>query len=962
MGKPTLLEPGHLYNVPAEHKNDVPIHYIITWIKQRLPEFGGAIPTSLADRVLIIKSRTGSGKSTALPVHVFRILRNENTHSFQKYLGRSVICTQPRVLTAVTLAKDIGASTHYPDMILGQTVGYQTKPLTEKPNRGLIYATAGVLLAQLHTMTDDEIASRYAFMIIDEAHERALGIDLMLMYIKSMLERMLQRGSIGALRIPFVILTSATIDTHKYSTYFGIGKENIILVEGRQYGVETHWPLYNTNNYVKTACETALTIHKENIHDRPTEADILIFMPGMAEIRFLSMLLNNANMDLAKEKLPLMLILPIDSEAIAQENEAYLGLKAEIKNLWVKNPLTAKVEKPLRRVIVSTVVAETGLTIETLKYVIDPGWNRSVETYYPEWAGGLITRPAAQSRIEQRKGRVGRVFPGHFYPLYTKHVFEQIPAQQYPEIITEGPGAIFLSIVVETIKKNKEGVFKAEEIDMLDPPPTDALASAIERAIVAGLLTRGEKGLQLTQLGDIASRFSFLSIEEARMCFSGYFWQAAISDIATILAVVSVADKKLTNLLDSKQRNGAMLAEAVLAGIPPFLQNIDNAYTNIHLLLADDLLEGLFIFEGFQHAIVYFINNKVNNVAKHLREWCEKKMLKYSSMVQILARREDILNELAIVGLNPFHQWQNRLASANAETFLKRVCTLKQCMYEAYRLNCFCYDEHRLLYTGRNGIHFSYHDAVIKNPSCIVTPRIMLSPVSKQYMEWRIEPSFVSVLDGFVNVDINFLLPRQEIPNILGGVEDEEEEPPLPIQVFLHKYVKTHFHFSGKSFKELKMKPGQTIKFPETTLINMIPDIPKNVVQTYLEISVCHQYSFKRLIYCETFYTDMDDVQHENSVELIGLPMAAHHLTINDFNKLYHLLKPDGFLMVYDLHQSQEAFWLHSLQDALGHHTIRRDMDFHTIPEWETIFKECGFTPIFSKQPSEHELFIVFKK
>lgn len=157
-------------------------------------------------------------------------------------------------------------------------------------------------------------------------------------------------------------------------------------------------------------------------------------------------------------------------------------------------------------------------------------------------------------------------------------------------------------------------------------------------------------------------------------------------------------------------------------------------------------------------------------------------------MVQILARREDILNELAIVGLNPFHQWQNRLASANAETFLKRVCTLKQCMYEAYRLNCFCYDEHRLLYTGRNGIHFSYHDAVIKNPSCIVTPRIMLSPVSKQYMEWRLEPSFVSVLDGFVNVDINFLSPRQEIPNILGGVEDEEEEPPLPIQVF---YINT---------------------------------------------------------------------------------------------------------------------------------------------------------------------------
>ncbi|QED21647.1 hypothetical protein ASFV_Kyiv_2016_131_00111 [African swine fever virus] len=64
----------------------------------------------------------------------------------------------------------------------------------------------------------------------------------------------------------------------------------------------------------------------------------------------------------------------------------------------------------------------------------------------------------------------------------------------------------------------------------------------------------------------------------------------------------------------------------------------------------------------------------------------------------------------------------------------------------------------------------------------------MLSPVSKQYMEWRLEPSFVSVLDGFVNVDINFLLPRQEIPNILGGVENEEEEPLCPFRYF---YINT---------------------------------------------------------------------------------------------------------------------------------------------------------------------------
>ena len=146
---PTLLARGSISGV-----DEIAIEYIIKIIKKHMNEFGYN-RADLSDRIWIIQAKTGSGKSTVIPVELFRILRNKDTPVVNVYSGASVLCTQPRILTAIELAKNVNNinSPWNPDMIMGKTVGYQTGPFTNKPPKGLVYATLGVLTVQLNNHT-----------------------------------------------------------------------------------------------------------------------------------------------------------------------------------------------------------------------------------------------------------------------------------------------------------------------------------------------------------------------------------------------------------------------------------------------------------------------------------------------------------------------------------------------------------------------------------------------------------------------------------------------------------------------------------------------------------------------------------------------------------------------------------------------------------------------------------------
>ena len=270
---PTLLVPGSIEGV-----DEVPIKYIISWIKNHMFEYGYT-EANMSDRILIIRAETGSGKSTIMPVELFRLLRNKDTPSNIRYRGQKVLCTQPRVLTAIELAYTVAytRSPWNPDMILGKTVGFSTGPLKERAS-GLIFATADTLKAKFNSNKDDEIMDEYKFIIIDEAHERSVGSDILLF----MLYKFYKRNE-GNKKLPFLLLASATFDTIKYAKYYDIDIDNIIKVTGGNYNIEQHYLPRDTDNIYESIVSTIKEINKND--DIPEKADILIFAPGMKEMK-----------------------------------------------------------------------------------------------------------------------------------------------------------------------------------------------------------------------------------------------------------------------------------------------------------------------------------------------------------------------------------------------------------------------------------------------------------------------------------------------------------------------------------------------------------------------------------------------------------------------------------------------------------------------------------------------------
>ena len=772
MPAPTLLVPGSLKLSTdlstARVSRDIPVLYITSWLKHRMPEYGYQ-KAMLKDRILIVRAETGSGKSTVLPVEIFRILRNKDTPIATRYNGGNVICTQPRILTAISLSNDVSGRPWNPDMILGQTVGYQTGPITNKPNRGLLYATAGILATQLEYQSDSHIMELYRFILIDEAHERSQDCDMTLMLLKNFYLR-----NIGNKNLPFLILTSATFNITRYATYFGIGLENTIEVIGRTYPIETYWPLTNCNDYAKAAADIALKIHQDNYSDNSLLADILISMPGQKEI---TLVLEHLNMAISNDKNteiknPLdFLIISISGDNIKTESGDFRLLFEKIEKL-------PKIfgKPPKRRIIVSTVVAETGLTVDTLKYVIDAGWSRTTEIYQPWEIGGLITRPAPQSRIKQRKGRVGRMFPGNFYPLYTENVYKSLDEQQLPDIISIGIKEKFLKLIGEQQKQKvltkKKPEFIIEDISLLDPPAIESFIMANATANLLGFLSfesvlpkhwppnfdlifNIKYGCGLTYIGYIASIFS-ISMESIRMILMGYVYDIAAEDLLNIAIIIGVTKRDIYLI---KELNSKNIGDKILMDVIADFKGSDSIHncSELKLLLMDDILEMLLIYNHFL--------DKVNKLTiNELFTWCKNIGINFKTFMTLTEKRDDIIEEMYIAGLDPFRLEKNKLKNnLNNET----IIGLKKCIYGGYMNNILKYE---------NNNYFTNQKVKVKvlnlekntKPKWIITDLIKLVPVKSLNPEkpapllYDIEANMISVIDGFFYPDINYTFPTQE--------------------------------------------------------------------------------------------------------------------------------------------------------------------------------------------------------
>ena len=745
MPLPTLLVKGSIEGI-----DEVPITYITNWLKNHMYEYGHASAT-LNDRILVIQAKTGSGKSTILPVEVFRILRNKDVPLGTRYTGQKVICTQPRVLTAIELAKDV--TVRNKDMVVGLTVGYHTKPAVEKPRTGLIYATLGILSRQLTVFTDEMLMKEYKFIIIDEAHERTMGSDIALFMLYHFYKR-----NVGNKNLPFLILTSATIDTKKYADYFNISYDNMILISGQSYDIITNWAPNDINNLLMYTCDVVKNICL--INDPVDKADVLIFVPGAKETKSLIEALK-------KLQISNVLILKLDSGAVEHNTYDYKMLFTDQNNLPKKN------NKIPRRIIVSTAVAETGLTIGTCKYVIDYGYHRSMETYPLYNATGLITKPAPQSRITQRRGRVGRLFDGVFYPTYTEESYNLLDKQQLPEIFTSSNEYNYVHLVFHKIL----GKLEIDKLNLLDPPSIETFINANSIATLLGFI---DNNSLLTNLGKIASKFSSISMEHAKIIFSGFINNVAILDLVTICALMKSDKERLfmtfrkykkhmeENNLEYNKSIPCCDGYALHESLPKFIMegSTDEYYYKYKLLICDEFIESLFIFESFINIIMKYKDVEL------VEMWCMDNCLNFSELQTVYYNRESIIDELLASGIDILYNNEFRIIHQDEIKFMESLINIKKCIYEGLKNNIIIYDEDTKFYKSLKGdlriiVNSSILNTQLQNklyaagtitdyitPKYMITDRFIISQNMSEEIMYSINTNYISILDGYIYPDL----------------------------------------------------------------------------------------------------------------------------------------------------------------------------------------------------------------
>lgn len=823
---PTLAKKGHL-KAPSSPKANpaeveglqkqlnewVPIQYVIEWFRRRANNVG------IENRVLVLKVETAGGKSTMFPPELYNaMVRGTDLPG--------IICTQPRVVTAIANVHEI--LKNYPNLRLGETIGWSTQYNKLRPTGfGLLSATIGTLTAQLQSMTDEEFMNAYRFVLIDETHERDLQTDMAISVLKGILTRNSKNP-----RCPFVVLMSATFEPAKFLRYFGLPAApplqlfagNFVWCVGQSAGFTEEWDWNDGKtvpNYPAAAAAVVRKIIAENPDDPVEKGDIIIFMPGAKEATSTLEALNVLNHELFRKGENIFSPLNIERSVIVSQGPDYRGLSLPLEQhrvvIRTKSGEAKPKSAPTRRVIIGTNVLETGITLPGLKYVIDSGYNREIE-YNPIYrVRALITRPAPESRVIQRRGRAGRKFPGVFYPLYPVGVFRKLPNQQFAQILTEDCTDIFLDIIFEQLRSktalaakdgkilSEEPEFRISDIDMLDNPPADSISAAIEALYSVGYIKcaggggetetnstatkaeatgrpegaemgvlpaadkatnsrsiplPGSQGIVVTPLGRLAGRLSGVRPEITRIILAAFSWKANPLDMLTIAAYLLVDTQLLkTDMVDGKQMqdlqtNWGEIYHRALGGQPHA-----SSATKVRLLLADEFIDGLALFLAAR----VIITANQQDAVKELRQWCHKNSVSHGGLMQFLKTRDDLIERCLAAGINVFAPYTS--LGDPSVPYVETCARIKSCIYEGFRRNAA---------TLRDGAYCSVAGMPIKMPALLreltkqfgdgVLPRNilyheLLLRQDTQTNVYTARTNRVSVMDGFVCVDGDFIGP-----------------------------------------------------------------------------------------------------------------------------------------------------------------------------------------------------------
>lgn len=369
---------------------------------------------------------------------------------------------------------------------------------------------------------------------------------------------------------------SATLDAEKFQKYFNDAP--LLAVPGRTHPVEIYYTPEFQRDYLDAAIRTVLQIHATE-----DDGDILLFLTGEEEIEDACRKISLEGDELIREQDcgPLQ-VYPLYGSLPPHQQQKIFDPAPE--------PLKPNGRKG-RKVIISTNIAETSLTIDGIVYVVDPGFSKQ-KVYNPRIrVESLLVSPISKASAQQRAGRAGRTRPGKCFRLYTEEAFKkELIEQSYPEILRSNLASTVLEL-------KKLGIDDLVHFDFMDPPAPETMMRALEELNYLQCLS--DDG-DLTALGRMASQFP-LDPMLATMLIGAPAFQCA-QEILTIVAFLSVPNVFVRPAAARKRADEAKMAFAHPDG---------------------DHLTLLNVYEGFNSEEAHSIG---------LHQWCRDNFLSYRSL------------------------------------------------------------------------------------------------------------------------------------------------------------------------------------------------------------------------------------------------------------------------------------------------------------------------------------------
>lgn len=765
-------------------EKQTPIEYISDWFREN--EF--VDKRGVDNRVLVLQSGTGTGKTTVLPVELLNI-------SVKRLLSIAVL--QPRVILAKNtsyyvanvLSKSPNVTKPFKELRYGENIGFETGVESFPPERGGIqFMTTDILSNQIYSNELEDFLKKYDIIIVDEIHLLELPVIMLLMKIRDVLLQ-----SFAYPKSPFIVIMSAKFNIQEVVDYFGGGK--VVLVTGIPWNGTQFFAPADIGNWTSAVTKIVFDI---NQRDSVADENVLIFAPTSFDIRNIISSIDGMNKKCALENngtcdKPLAPII-LDAASYYYGQKTFRETTMQSRKISVE--ILDKQYKAFRKVIVSTPVVEAGLTMHNLRYVIDSGLFNSSE-YNPLYdSETFVTRPISKQMAIQRRGRAGRTSEGFYYPLFTEATFESFEENHTTHAqLTDFSMALLSSIVywqsrfedVKTRKMQLPLYYKnsvqtpetafwlgLQQTELIDTPNDDIYCRALQKLYVLNIATV-EK---ITVVGEIISKLSKVqSIETARLIVAGFIHDAPLDYVLIIAAYIEagvrlrdVDTKFLSTSIKCTAKGVTKERRSRAKEMLDMYQKQREEFDEIvgiesRLWISDALINFVFIHYAFLDA---HIDKNIEITA-----WCESIGASHKTISSAEQMRQSWIVELAELGYYVRPEEDIRLvicrSIAEAEVFVTR---LKRCIYDAFRLRLAVYDKAQDMYYlpafGKYAKVLDVNTLPITttkkmSPSRQTRPNYIVIPsINVDYSTGLVKSYAVSVLDGWVSPDMSMLTPMPQ--------------------------------------------------------------------------------------------------------------------------------------------------------------------------------------------------------